>query len=787
MSIIQGTSKSSAATYEIDQSIRFNKSDSAVLSRTPSSTSNRKTFTISLWFKIGTVGHESPFFVAGNFPGGSSPLFAGLLFSNAVAASPRLMFAEYPGGASYTYQIATTAIFRDPSAWYHFVASVDTTQSTASDRVKLYINGELETDLDSSSYPSLNHDTYINSSSYVHRIGRYGTTSFYADGYMAEINFIDGTALDPTSFGKVDSTTGQWVPVKYTGSYGTNGFYLKGQDSSALGDDSSGNGNDFTSSGLTTADQVSDSPTANWCVWNPVDTSFNDNVTSDGNLVITTASPGYTRFQLGTFGVTSGKWEWKWTPTASLSDGGIGVDDGTSMAATGASNGGFGSQSANGVIYRSNGTKLVGGTASSYGATFAADDVIRVQLDLDSGTKTIEFFKNDASQGTINLNNNVTYFPAQFSADAGLVTVADFGQTGFTAAAGFSLLNASNLPDPTIPDPSKYFQTTLYSGNTSTQSINQSGNSTFEPSWVWIKARGQAYDHALYDAVRGATKELKSNSADAQSTITNGLTAFESDGFALGDRLGVNQSGQNYVAWQWKANGSGSSNGDGSITSTVSANTTAGFSIVQYEGTKSNATIGHGLGVVPKMIIIKDFDAIESWVVGHSAMGFTKNLFLNLTNAESTSSTIWNDTAPTSSVFSIGTSDGVNKTDTHIAYCFAEIPGFSKIGSYEGNSNADGPFVFTGFKVQWLLVKCTNASSTRWLMHDTTRNTPQGANVTNTQFFAELNNAESQDSPYDFLSNGFKPRRSDGNHNLSGRTYLYYALAETPFKTATAR
>ncbi len=278
-----------------------------------------------------------------------------------------------------------------------------------------------------------------------------------------------------------------------------------------------------------------------------------------------------------------------------------------------------------------------------------------------------------------------------------------------TTPSGYKALTAANLPDPTISDPSLYFQTTLYTGNTSTQSINQSGNSTFQPDWAWIKARGQAYDHALYDAVRGATKELKSNATDAESTITNGLTAFESDGFALGDRLGVNQSGQNYVAWQWKADGSGSSNTDGSINTTAtSVNTTAGFSISTYTGTGSNATVGHGLGTAPSVILVKErtSGSVENWEGFFSAIGPTKTLSLNKTAAEQTSSTRWNDTSPTSSVFSIGTATAVNDSSgQYVAYCFAEIEGYSKFSSYVGNGSTDGSFVFTGFKPAWLLIK----------------------------------------------------------------------------------
>ena len=737
-------------TYQISQSARFNDDDSAYLHRTPSSAGNRRTWTWSGWVKRGNLGSKY-FFGAVNTGtdsiGFTSTGIISVGFNNANDG-----------------KLQTNRVFRDVAAWYHIVVGVDTTESTAGNRIRLYVNGVEETSFSADVAPSLNYDTGVNNT-VSNTVGSLSAPSGYFDGYLAEVHLVDGSQLTAASFGETDSTTGQWVPKAYSGSYGTNGFYLKFQDSSALGDDTSGNGNDFTSSGLAAADQVNDTPTKNWCVWNNIDTSFNDNVTSDGNLKITTASPGYTRFQLGTFGVTSGKWEWKWTPTDSLSDGGIGVDDGTSQAATGASSGGISDQSANGVIYRSGGTKLVGGTASSYGATFAADDVIRVQLDLDSGTKTIEFFKNDASQGTINLNNNVTYFPAQFSADASLVTVADFGQTGFTPASGFEALNANNLSDPTIADPSAYFQATTYAGNGSTQSITNGGNSDLQPDLVWIKNRSAADSHVLTDAVRGATKIISSDSRDAETTDADTVTAFASDGFSLGDDDKVNTSSENYVAWQWK---------EGS---------TPGFDIVTYEGTGSGQNISHSLGVKPSVVMIKcRSDGSTHWIVNDWGGDYANKLKLNETEAASGSSGFV--TGATSSNFTLGTDSDVNGSSrTYVAYCFAEIPGYSSFGTYTGNGNADGVFVWTGFSPSFIMYKVTSTTDS-WEIYDTTRQT---FNPYGTQLKANLNNAETDDTRIDILSNGFKARSTNTAVNASSATYIYMAWAESPFKTATAR
>jgi len=759
--------------FTIDQAIRFNDLDSAFLARTPDA-SNRKTWTFSCWVKRANLFNGSvPQIILSAGDGGNNDFV--MQFGQ---SDDTLRISDYIGGT--VSNLITTQLFRDVGAWYHFVLAYDTTQGTAANRIKLYVNGSQVTAFGTETNPSLNADLVINSA-IPHNIGRgaYSSNGYFS-GLISEIHFVDGTAKAPTDFGKTNDE-GVWVPIKYAGAYGTEGYFIDGRDSSDLGDDESGNGNDFSSSGLSSADSVSDSPSTNWCTWNNIDTSFNDNVTSDGNLVITTASPGYTRFQLGTIGVSSGKWEWKWTPTASLSDGGIGVDDGTSQAATGASSGAISSQSANGVIYRSGGTKLVGGTASSYGASFAADDVIRVQLDLDAGTKTIEFFKNDASQGTINLNAGVTYFPAQFSADAGLVTVADFGQTGFTAAAGFNLLNTSNLPSPSVSDGSKYFQPTLYTGTGSSQAVSQSGNSTFQPDWVWIKGRSGATEHVLTDAVRGVTKELSSNDNGAEETVAQGLTTFGSAGFTVGTDGSYNTSSATYVAWQWLANGAGSSNTDGATTSTASANTTSGFSIVKWTGTGANTTLGHGLGAAPKMILVKNTGAADSWVVYHEDVGATKGLTLDTTAAPTTASTFFNNTAPTSSVFSIGSGGRTNQsTKVMIAYCFAEIPGYSSFGSYTGNGSAtDGPFVATGFRPSFLLVKNIGAAES-WQIRDSKRDP---FNVSKEILYPNTSGAEATSGGgqfADLLSNGFKWRGADPGNNSSA-TFIYMAFAEHPF------
>jgi hypothetical protein len=335
-----------------------------------------------------------------------------------------------------------------------------------------------------------------------------------------------------------------------------------------------------------------------------------------------------------------------------------------------------------------------------------------------------------------------------------------------------------------IDKPTDYFNTKLYTGNGGTQSIT---GLDFQPDWVWIKSRTEGYGHSLFDSVRGATKALQSEGADAEYTFSTGLTAFNSDGFTLGSGTVVNNNSQNHVSWNWKAGGTASSNTDGSITSTVSASTTSGFSIVSYTGNRTptaDQSIGHGLGAVPSMMIVKNrSNGSRGWRVYHKSLGTPdKELILNSTAAVGTDTATWGNTTPTSSVFYVGASGETNNVgDSFIAYCFAEKKGFSKFGSYIGNGNADGTFVYTGFKPAMVIYKKTSGTE-NWFIHDNKR---QGFNPENELLFPDLSNAEGTVNRIDLLSNGFKATTSDGGINGSGATYIYMAFAENPFVTST--
>jgi hypothetical protein len=327
----------------------------------------------------------------------------------------------------------------------------------------------------------------------------------------------------------------------------------------------------------------------------------------------------------------------------------------------------------------------------------------------------------------------------------------------------------------TINKGSSYFNTVTYTGTGASLANTGVG---FKPDWVWIKGRSGATDHGLYDAVRGVQKDLVSNATSAETTQTTGLTAFGSDGFTVGALAKLNTSAATYVAWNWLGANTTVSNTSGTITSTVSANTTSGFSIVSYTGTGANATVGHGLGVAPAMIICKSRTQAQNWAVYHKSLGNTQAIFLDGTGAASTSASYWNNTSPTSTVFTVGNSGDVNyNAGTQISYCFSEIKGFSKFGSYTGNGSTDGTFIYTGFKPAFIIVKRTTAGGIWWL----TDNKRSIYNVVSLATYVQGTTGDDAGTFWDINSNGFKIRDSGTQTNASGVTFIYMAFAENPF------
>ena len=782
----QWLANAGADAYEIEQSIRFNDNDSAYMHRTPSAAGNQKTNTISCWVKRTNLGlgNSLAMFSAA---GGSYGLTWYIDSSQTDFSRERLSLSD---GSSTLWQ-ANDYKLRDPGSWYHFVFAMDTTQGTQSNRMKVYINGELIT---ADTNALVENTDYPFFDDVVNRIGSWspsgGAAGRYMEGYMAEIHLIDGAQKAASDFGKYNSDTGQWVPKGYTGAYGDQGAYLQGQDSSALGDDTSGNGNDFTSSGLAANDQMSDSPTNNWCTLNSISLTSTATL-SDGNLTLSNTSTGATTCTLAT--PSSGKWyfEVKFdSKSAAITSQSVGVVKAEEAYITGTTGGG--------IYFFTDGTRRVEGTDTlSWGSAWNTGDTIGVAIDLDDDK--IWFAINNSWQASGDPSAGTNPATSGFSSEpyAALIRngnssrttgwTANFGQNAFayTPPTDFLALNSANLPDPAIEDPSAYFQTTLYEGDGSTQSIDQSENSTFSPNFVWIKNRDATDAHALFDTVRGATKVLSSNSAANEATNADTLTAFESDGFALGADVIVNTNAESYVAWQWDAPTT-STNEDGSVDSTLSVSQTSGFSIGTFVGTGSVLTMGHGLGVAPDFVIVRviNGDDDDNWNVYHSALGNTKALRLNLSNASSTGDTYWNNTSPTSTVTTIGTNSSHNvNTKTSLAYSFAAVEGFSAFGSYEGNTNVNGPMANLGFRPAWVMIKNADATGS-WLLFDTARDT---YNAVHKLLFGQLANVEDTSTAYlDIVSNGFKIR-STGNGTNNAVTYIYAAFAENPFKRANAR
>ena len=774
--------------YEIEQSIRFNDDDAAYLYRdNDAAQTDTKKFTYSLWIKRGHITGGTN---TGLLSGGSGTTSGRTDFTFTAGATSgdgsnndALKFDIYTGG--WTQRRATSKI-RDPSAWYHIVLVYDAANSTANDTLIIYQNGTRLT-LDSTSGVP-NNLSLVNANSQRTKVGADASnTPVEFDGYMAEINMIDGQALAPTALGETNDD-GVWVPKAYSGTYGDNGFYITGATDSDLGEDFSGNNNDFTSTGLTAADQVLDTPTLNFNIINGLDAIYSNTYLTNGALQYQWASPDQ-RPIFSTIQAGSGKFycEVKRISGNVGQSWGVAPFDfnGTSKTAD------YGQRDCGGVVYESNGVTYINGTSASYGSSFSTE-TIGIALNLDDGQVT--FYVDNSSQGAVNLpsgwDNSGRVWSFVFGA-AGDYYIGgfDFGQLGFefTPPTGYKALNTANLATPTIADGSAYFQPVLYTGSTSAQDITFSGNSDLAPDWLWFKARSAASNHFLFDKVRGALKKIESDRTAAEATSTGSMTAFGTDGFSLGDGGSANDingvSGTTYVAWGWAANGAGSSNEDGSINTTAtSANTTAGFSISTYTGTGSNATVGHGLGIAPSLVIIKSRNDTHDWYVRTPALSGTEFLVLNTTAAKGTASPeVWNSTVPTSSVVSIGTSIGVNRSSyNYVMYAFAEIPGYSSVGSYKGNGSTNGSFVYTGFKPAYVLLKRIDAAQ-EWQVYDTQRDP---FNVADHRLVPNTSGAESiltGDNNLDFLSNGFKLRQANGGMNASGSPYIYMAFAENPF------
>jgi hypothetical protein len=770
----------------IDDSLRFEDGSSAYLSRTPASAGDRRTWTWSGWVKRGS-----------NILGTNQSLFSTATAYDDLRFSSNETILFY--GGSGLFNIQTSAKYRDVSAWYHIVVAYDSTQATSTDRIKIYVNGQQETDFVASTYPSLNREVGFNNS-IAHAIGRRQSLSdIYYDGYMADIHFIDGQALDPTSFGEFKD--GVWIPSTYSGSYGDNGFHLEFDGAVT---DSSGNGNDWTANNISAHDYVPDSPTNNFATWNSIwkyqsteswgqtGTTSEGNLRWNGNTGNEVQSGIAATFQLP----TTGKWYWECEatsePSTSISWLGI-IDEDTNVVKVASNTFTFATGDIINLAFDADNQRMYFGKDGTFGA--GEDPTNPSDGTAATGTGYLPY-----CAGVKGTGGTEPKFTANFGQDStfsGTTTAGGnqdangVGDFKYAPPAGFLSLCSASLPTPTIIDGSEHFNTVLYTGTGATQSITGVGFGS-APDFVWIKQRSGAAFHNLYDRLRivgGDHKRLYSNATNAEESSTylgtTNLTSFDADGFSVGNGSDTNNSGSTYAAWNWKAGGTAVSNTDGSITSQVSANVAAGFSIASYSGTGSAASFGHGLGVQPSMVIVKRRDSTPSWQVFHTALGGGKSIELDNTSAAGSTTSVWNNTAPTSSVVNIGTHGGTNTSGgTYVAYSFANTEGYLKAGSYVGNNSTDGPMVFTGHKPAFVMIKCSSGAGTSWVMYDGERDT---YNAVTRNLFANTSAAEATSYAIDFLSNGFKIRSLTSNLNDSGLTYIYLSFASSPLKFANAR
>ena len=806
------------------QSVRLDDGSSAYLTFTPSSASSatdRRKVTHSVWVKRGALGTGTTIY-SGNRSGG------GDYYQWRFSSDDKLTLILDVDAGGYGYD--TSAVFRDVGAWYHVCVIIDTTQATNTDRVKIYVNGVLQdkTTKYAGGHVPQNFSTYVMDGN-EDEIGRFAfTDASYFDGYMSEFITTIGQDNTISEFGELKN--GVWIPINYEGSYGGNGFRLQFNQtgtgtasSSTIGADTSGNANHWTSSGIVASDcDMSDSPENNFCTLN-INARGTTNVSlSEGNLKFVKSGANFGNV-LSTMPLFSGKWYFEGVClNNNLAQ--IGVQEITNNIYQNSGN--FGANTDLGM-WDSRGFFYDEGTAGGTPPSYTTGDIIGIAFDVEAGK--IWFAKNgtylfsgdpangtNQSTGSTNNLSSIGVTPAGNGEDGGGHTL-NFGQDSSFAGAktaqgntdengygdfyysppsGYLALCSVNLPEPTISPNSAtqandYFNTVTWTGTGSAISISGVG---FQPDFVWGKNRAETWNHYLFDSVRGTNKLLQSNLTNAETTndVWGYVSSFNSDGFSLSaGSSGINQVNDindPYVAWNWKTNGGTiATNTAGTITSSVSANTDAGFSVVGYTGTDSaTETIGHGLGAVPAMLIIKSRDSALNWAVYHKGSDATAPedylLRLNTNDARVDVTSAWNDTAPTSSVFTVGTSSLVNNTDNFIAYCFAEIEGYSRFSSFIGNGSTDGTFVYTGFRPAWVMMKNTVTAGNSWVIQDAVRST---YNVVNAYLLANDSGAEGTGVPLDILSNGFKMKSA--SQNDSGANFIYMAFAENPFKYSTAR
>lgn len=780
----------------------------ARVGRTPSSNGSGTILTFSAWVKRGRLGSISTIFITNDYA----------TYGEALEFNTSNQLNYYcikSTGGVYDWNYITNRTFEDTSKWYHIYVRRDTTDSTAADRVQIYIDGERVTSWNTETQSALNRTGWMNQTTYENSFGNTNNASYVRGiGYLAEVNMVDGSNPAVSTFGVTDTSTGRWIPKTLSGiTYGTNGFRMQFQDSSALGDDTSGNGNDLTATNLASTDQTTDSPTQNFMVWDAARNVSHDPIMSEGNLKVgyTSGAGTYPASRAGKEIPQSGKWYWevKCTHTGGvqgITNSAMGVidlnikdiPDFSSSKPFVLTQGGMGSMFYGGFVFNGllRDASTGGDFTTSTAENLANNDYMLFAFDMDNGKawwgwnnssagSSVVWFANDGgTDGDPGAGTNPTvtftpsnhrFVPAQGGYAPGSypgIFEFNFGQktNAFTAPAGFGGLSQNNFAE--------------------------TGKGI--PDYTWIKNRDAADGHQLYDSNRGPKQKLNSDSNAAEATISDGLQKFLKGGVEIEDDDSINTISESYVAWNWVANGgTTTANTDGSgasLASTVQANPTAGFSIVTYAGSSSGAkTVAHGLSQIPEMIWIKNrTDSSRSWFVYHINASYASMVpydgnaayYLNLDgNGARGSGNVFNNTAPTNKVFHIQDAGSLNTNGSgknYIAYCFHSVHGYSQIGKYLGNGSANGTFVYTGFKPAWLMVKCLSPTGTSWIVWDNTRSK---FNPRDNVLYPDLTSAETASgNDMDFLSNGFKARGTNGNYNTSSRNYTYMAFAEHPLE-----
>ena len=690
-----------------------------------------------------------------------------------------------PGSYDWSYQTSRT--FEDTSKWYHIMVVRDTTDSTQADRIKIYVDGERVTTWNSTPTQAGSNKTgWWNQTTYENTLGNTNSASYVRGlGYLAEVNMVDGAVLTPDTFGQTDTSTGRWVPKTLSGiTYGSQGYRLTFANTAGLtiGDDTSGNGNDFTVTNLDGNDVTTDSPTQNHAtLHNVIKNTYIQ--TSEGNLKAAQTGGSQGNVIASNMPLSSGKYYCEITittagPTLFL----IGVGKESDYRDHYTQDNPL--QKIEGAYIRSDtgqGYTTVGdvGTYSpgTYGSSFTTNDVIGFAIDADKGA--VWFSKNgtwmNSATASEIANSDVSkalrfgmpgpLVPLQYTHNGTTLTY-NFGQKTFayTPPTGYNAMQQDNLPE--------------------------TGKGI--PDLCWFKNLDQGDHPQIYDSSRGPRKNLQPSQNSSSNDIPDGVQKFLKGGCSIEDDPSINSVNESYISWNWVANGgTTSANTDGSgatIASTIQANQTAGFSIVQYTGNgTSGAKVAHGLSQAPEWIITKRLDSSSgAWHGYHSSQGATKYFVLNSTNAFGTSALTWNNTAPDATTFTLGSGNTNNNTGNFIAYCWHSVEGFSSIGSYRGNHSNDGPFVYTGFKPTWLLIKNVSDAS-QWRLFDGKRNT---FNPVNRSLRANTTTADFTGNTYyllDFLSNGFKIRgAASTDMNSSGHFYAYVAFAENPIHDGTS-